>query len=105
MKEAKFTKGPWVLIDGQFSSEVEITTENRQENSKGKICEMDIYFDGQHGIEQPANAHLIAAAPEMYEMLAEVLHNMEVGNSDHTEINDAMIPRVSALLAKARGES
>ncbi|AUR91276.1 hypothetical protein NVP1158O_49 [Vibrio phage 1.158.O._10N.261.45.E12] len=42
---------------------------------------------------------------EMKDMLAEVLHNMEVGNSDHTEINDAMIPRVSALLAKARGES
>ena len=46
-----------------------------------------------------------AIAKEMEDMLAEVLHNMEVGNSDHTEINDAMIPRISSLLAKARGEA
>lgn len=32
---------------------------------------MDIYFGGQHGIEQPANAALIAAAPELAESLAE----------------------------------
>ncbi len=100
MTEAKFTKGPWVLIDGQFSSEVEITTENRQENSKGKICEMDIYFGGGHGIEQPANAHLIAAAPEMYEMLR-ALSEM---SSEDAKLYLEGSSDVIDLLAKARGE-
>ena len=89
MKEAKFTKAPWVIIECDFASEVEITTDNRQETSKGKICEMDIYFDGSHGIEQPASAHLIATSPELYEFI-------ETHMGGH--------PEAEALLAKARGE-
>ncbi len=110
MTEAKFTKGPWVLIDGQFSSEVEITTENRQENSKGKICEMDIYFGGEHGIEQPANAHLIASAPEMYEMLKKmqaVMYHLSNEQGLIDSKRDACrddFSTINGLLAKARGE-
>lgn len=96
MSETKFTPGPWVLIEGQFNSEVEVTTDSRQENSKGKICGMDIYFDGSHGVEQPANAHLIAAAPEMYEMLRDILKNYECGSF----VDEQM----ELVLAKARGE-
>lgn len=55
--------------------------------------------------EDNKNRARFEVAKEMEDMLAEVLHNMEVGNSEHTEINDAMIPRISALLAKARGEA
>ena len=54
--------------------------------------------------EDNKNRSRCAVAKEMEEMLAELLHNLEVGNSDHTDINDAMIPRVQSLLANARGE-
>ena len=92
---AKFTQGPRVSIEGQFCSEVEITTESRQNNSKGKICEMDIYFEGSHGIEQQANAHLIKTSPKMYQMLEFISENP-------SETNVIAIRR---LLAEARGES
>ena len=65
MSEAKFTNGKWVafyphelLNDGHISVETE----------SGKL----IYFREVHKTtleEQAANANLIAAAPEMYEML------------------------------------
>jgi hypothetical protein len=94
MSETKFTPGPWVLIEGEFDSEVEVTTDIRQENSKGNICGMDIYFDGSHGVEQPANAHLIASAPEMYEILEFISENPSETN----------VIAIRKILAKARGE-
>lgn len=35
---------------------------------------------------------------KLKEMLKEIKHNFEVGNSDHHEINDEMIPRIKQLL-------
>lgn len=111
MSEAKFTPGPWVLIEGQFDSEVEVTTETRQQNSKGEICGMDIYFDGSHGVEQPANAHLIAAAPEMYESIESDVIRLEFdlaqlghGFAHAAEEINAELNAKKKLLAKARGE-
>ncbi len=100
MTEAKFTKGPWTeyLV---ASNIVEV------HNSDGLEVVNWQGFDGNGNFSNQtveANALLIAAAPEMYEMLAEIMHNLECGNSDHIEINDALIPRVQDLLAKARGE-
>ena len=52
-----------------------------------------------------ANAHLIAAAPDMYAMLSEVVDR--ISNPDH--VNDVLLERltdeIEDVLAKARGES
>lgn len=80
MSEARFTKGPWgeknVLVRGlNFLSHANYPTE------LGK-----------------ANAHLIAAAPELYEALEDVLNSKEIVN------DDPLVNKIIAALAKARGE-
>ena len=97
MSEVKFTKGEWIFCDGDsHSKEVCITTEEREESLTVPICEMDIRFSGDIGLEQVANMHLIAAAPAMYEMLARCAREL-AKNGYETET-------VHELLAKARGE-
>jgi len=100
MNKVKFTKGKWVVVDGDnFSKEIEITTNGRLETSKGSICEMDIAFGGKHGIEQMANAHLIAVAPDMYKELSELAEWLK-----YREDCKLWSERVNNLLASARGE-
>lgn len=121
MSETKFTNGEWGLFDGdRFQKEKVITTNDRRNNGKDVICEVDVFFDGEHGIEQEANAHLIAAAPEMYKMLENVSSELHMLID---EVNDQRASRITSqtesepdyhdqqtlheiqiLLAKARGE-
>ncbi|CAH9016161.1 putative coil containing protein [Vibrio phage 466E53-1] len=89
MSEAKFTKGPWfydnyMLVDGS----VRVVHGN-----------ITITYHGAANDQDIANANLIAAAPEMYEMLtnlAEIMRNAKISYSTADEIDK--------LLAKARGE-
>ena len=74
MTKAKHTPGPWMLTEGnRFDKEMVITTQYRLDASIGCICEMDVYFTGLIGIEQEANARLIAAAPELLEALQNMM--------------------------------
>jgi hypothetical protein len=59
------------------------------------------WFDG--GDEEKAAAHLIAAGPELYEALmkAEAFIAYHAGALDRTDL----LPKVSAALRKARGET
>ena len=111
MSEGKFTTGPWVVVEGDnFSKDIEITTSERLQTSRGSICEMDIYFTGSIGDEQKANAYLIAAAPEMYyEIERDIawLNRMIVTHGDShpmTVMFYQMKSDKQKLLAKARGE-
>jgi len=92
MSETKFTPGRWQWVG--IGDEIYVETEHTK-----YIASLKQY--GYSSEEtQEANAHLIAAAPELYEALekcAEVLQNF-VGFS-HPYIKEA-----NAALAKARGE-
>lgn len=98
----KFTPAPWIYMDGDsFEKDTVITTEDRIDNGTIPICEMDTCFTGSIGDEQEANAALIAAAPEMYEMLDEISDGLlDAGGFG----NCALAKRIEQLLAKARGE-
>jgi hypothetical protein len=94
----KFTKGPWVFADGDnFEKEAVVTTEGRIESHVIPICEMDVYFDGDVGVEQAANVCLIACAPEIYELLEKL--------RAHYNFSEYCENEIDALLAKARGEA
>ncbi len=98
MSKAKFTKGPWQTSyrknkKGMYSQDVYC--------EKGEtICTCDWYpVDEGSGItstNREGNAHLIAAAPEMYAALNSLVES-GIGNM-------AMHNTVVDLLAKARGE-
>ena len=86
MSKGKFTKGPW-RID-EFRDFILIMA------GYSEICYMD------DDLNRYANARLIAAAPEMYELL-ELLDNYLAIKGG---FNDRMTRRISKLLKKMRGE-
>jgi 3D (Asp-Asp-Asp) domain-containing protein len=98
MSETKFTKGEWVKNDeltvrtGAFGF---ISTELSGATHSGFR-------------ERGYNAHLIAAAPEMYAMLESLvdMQNKNYGHGMETHIKlAAMAKDIQALLAKAQGET
>lgn len=99
MSKAKFTKGKWVVSSVTVNGE-------RVENSWSVSVNGFLLANVRSGATfcvvdeiQKANAHLIAAAPEMYEML-EKIHDSMAGNGEYGEF----CFDVKELLAKARGE-
>jgi hypothetical protein len=91
--ETKFTKGPWsARIDKDLYSEV-----GRNGDPQSFISSHRNEYSGVTKDCAVANAHLIAAAPEMYEMLAELLNDSRLVYGDDYDA-------VEKLLSKARGE-
>lgn len=97
MSEEKFTKGEWKATKVQ----------DRLFRIDSECCEIakTIRWNGseshKYNDEVEANAHLIAAAPEMYEMLDEVLN---VLGHELNPTNKSYIKAIKELLAKSRGE-
>ena len=82
----KFTQGEWYVTDEDFDS---VTTSIVTES----VC----YMNKSHPEFEP-NAHLIAAAPDMYRAL-DILVNVEWGKQP---VN--LMKTIESILAKARGE-
>ncbi len=99
--ELKATPGPWGLTrEGKgFSVRSVGTMENGYTSEH--ICSMDYYRIDREGEMNP-NAHLIAAAPDMYQELLEIRDWM--GSYNVTGKYDAEIYRIDCVLSKARGE-
>jgi hypothetical protein len=90
----KFTKGDWVAF---YPHEVLSEGLMSIESDVGKlICKAEVYKSNIS--EATANAHLIAAAPEMYQLLKLI--------SDLSLITDdkGLSDEIDDLLSKARGE-
>ncbi len=109
MSEAKFTEGPWVVHDsramvvpeahknrpigGSIDKDYDLKTYAQE------ICAMHWPDKNRAESEVKANANLIAAAPELYELLSDLFHQC----SD--DLSHAANNRIAAILKKARGES
>lgn len=85
MSKPKFTKGPWVARthDGELKHAVIYL------NGGG--------FDISNCPDCVANAHLIAAAPDMYDALASI-------ENDGNQVPAWLWDKIQDTLAKARGE-
>jgi hypothetical protein len=99
MSELKTTPGPWQRIYGIHVS-----------NSSVPICSMtgQLYHTNE---QMEANAHLIAAAPEMYEALQTSAEALKEGletegemEAEHSKWARQFLADVEGILAKARGE-
>lgn len=86
--EAKWTPGPWVVF-GAWGI---------QDQNNRLIAQFEPLNDDGNGNSEEsfANAHLIAAAPELYEALIRVQQEGGMGIGLHRQIDRVM--------AKARGE-
>jgi hypothetical protein len=95
MSEPKFTKGPWRVLDN---------TSYTDRPNHYQILTKDAglwvaYTECCDNEEEEANAALIAAAPEMYELLQDIATNYQcMPNPCGVE------QRIEAVLKKARGE-
>ena len=117
MNEAKLTKGEWSILPIEESKEyirirgtglggrykVANVIDLKNHHDKSSWCKRERE-------ESKANAHLIAAAPEMYaEIESEIELLKEVRGDSHSEyliaLLDERIANKQSLLAKARGES
>ena len=87
MKE-KFKKGKWEVDSSCTAFYIS--------SNEVPVCEIDLIIT-EPTEEQMANAHLIAAAPEMYETLLKISNEMGCFHGVDTE-------SIDLLLAKARGE-
>lgn len=101
MSKVKFTKGPW-SCHSPVGSNGFWYVDNSPSITTGSVA--TLYTENAM-----ANAHLIAAAPEMYEMLDRVTSNYQeaasVAEHEGYETKYAQDKVfVDALLAKARGE-
>ena len=102
--QPKWTKGPWaLLVEQSYRPECTVATiEQAGEDLpyRGMIARLQSaeHIDGIDGAELTANAHLIAAAPDLYAALemAKLWLDFD-GRFDMQGIN--------AALAKARGQA
>ena len=91
MSKSKFTQGPWEVNtteDELWGDDVWYRVEYHSVIANDETIASDI--------SSKANAALIAAAPEMYAMLEDLLDKFR---------NDEFAPEIEKLLKKARGEA
>ena len=98
MSDPKFTPGPWKIKPykhymNRKSYVVRNTHTITTESGLREICKV------LTGLKADGNLHLIAAAPEMYEMLEEILARELIAPEKTQTLND-----IKELLKKARGE-
>jgi len=110
MKETKFTPRPWKATSftehtGEQTVQIVPTDAYGIINrGPGPICEV---FSQRLGIPDEAciaNGDLMAAAPDLYEALEEIVENAVVYYKDSMDIYSEAIENGRKALAKARGE-
>lgn len=101
----KFTPGPWrveygtTLVWGNCDSEDQSSSGMGYPVAEARITPAGSWTKRPDVIEGDANAHLIAAAPELYEALKAARFYLS-----HT-YGDDTLSNIDAVLSKARGET
>jgi hypothetical protein len=98
MTETKFTPGPWRWYESSEYGYASLESNDRVVLESGGMNEGDFPITWMGEEMTAADAALIATAPELYPMTAELL---EIAR--RYESGD-FIQRAEAILAKARGE-
>ena len=99
---AKFTQGPWVVEKPRWTAP---TDERHVYDTHGQlIARIPLAGRFQSVNETVANANLIAAAPEMYEVIDEIA-GMKIADCDAHDAANYMRDAARTLLSKIRGEA
>lgn len=110
MSEAKFTKGDWIAFkDGKWSDCGSWSADNDEVSSYsnvavnvGNVTICLVVSESWDDSEMEANAHLIAAAPKMYEMLEQLSNSIPTVCENHEQF--CLRIEINDLLAEVRGE-
>lgn len=97
-KKEKFTPGPWRVE--RHEKKIEIWSANHFVATP----EHDLFFSAEkHGLKE-ANAHLIAAAPEMFEALESICQFYSDNIESCPVALQTFVDLAEQALSKARGE-
>ncbi|MDR6432008.1 hypothetical protein [Brucella pseudogrignonensis] len=101
MADTTFTPGPWEAFNRDTYQSIFAKGYERT------ICVVESYSKGfgPDRDERDANAHLIAAAPELYEALYRLVRDCEIAGLQEQAGFDCWIIMANKALAKARGEA
>lgn len=105
MSEPKFTPGPWV-VNTDHEQLGDITTIDR---SIGVAYAQQVSNNDRLNkhVERKANAHLISAAPEMYDLIRQFIegeYKEYDDDFDYYKFIGLMLDKFEDVLKKARGE-
>jgi len=101
MSKEKFTQGEWAYKHKLSYGVCSDSQHDHQILAKYEGCDFRIASVNVHEDEDIANAHLMAAAPDMYRMLNDIAIYLK---SDGNGFFDNTVGVIDKLLAKARGE-
>lgn len=103
MKETKFTPGPW-KVDPKYSRDIQAPDGLDVATCCLSILNRKVTTEE----ESIANARLIAASPDMYEALKDLLDMLETeisaGSGLTCDFERRVLPNARSALSKARGE-
>jgi len=102
---SKHTAGPWRIKEIKDAREKE-TVEINILTDDVDIAQITAFEDPETILDARADAHLIAAAPEMLEVLDEFIElreDTELSLNDYLLRRDAMIENIIQVRNKARG--
>ena len=97
MNDTKFTKGVWKVGVSRGSYSV---SSQEDKTYSSRICDLTYYGNNKE------NSHLIAAAPDMYELLDNIRILCEWGHNE-IELADEILIKLDEIkdqLKKARGD-
>ncbi len=109
MTETKWTPGPWQASLDNIRGNAwyqDIDGAIGQPDEHIGLAKVVVVIDGEDYRQGRANAHLIAAAPDLYEALSNFLENekFQVGVGGNPNAVEKMLAQARAAIAKARGE-
>lgn len=102
MSGENWTPGPWFIEVGTGEDDEGVIYVCHEGTScpDTTVCQFEDYKDA----EDNANAHLISAAPEMYDTLDKISRRIQAGTLDEWSWQ-ALVDLAERTLEKARGES
>lgn len=107
MSEAKFTKGKWFIEkDANWNDDCWAISAKRDSDGSVHHCFAEVVYKMEHeekNEELEANAHLIAAAPDIYHSLKEIVDDARDYESRGGKL-PSWVKSAEDALAKARGE-
>ena len=98
MSKERFTPGPWMAFYKSKYNEWHVSVPGQDETG----MRLALFPDGVLTRHPEGDAHLIAAAPEMYEALEDAMGHLSLF-SDGVSIEISL--RIEKILKKARGEA
>ena len=114
MSDTRWTPGPWEWLEDRFNGgfsglfandEPVLYPQRRNDGDEGDAwfgTDEDYY--GETTLKEP-DAHLIAAAPDLYEALTQCLALAELQYGNMDDIASHVFGKCHTALAKARGKS